>query len=143
MHRLCGHDVPEWAIVVFGRGRGDLQMRTKPTMHKRMLRSALVAAFSTAVAVGALGGLTGTSGDAAQDSTWKTTSVSAAGAGDSTWAVTASDVPGDSTWVAPAAPGDSTWVAPAVPGDSTWVAPSDSTWVAPAVPGDSTWAAES
>src|SRR3954452_11853290 len=121
MHRLCGHDVPEWAIVVFGRGRGDLQMRTKPTMHKRMLRSALVAAFSAALAFGALSGLTGTQGDAAQDSTWKTTSVSAAGAGDSTWAVTASDVPGDSTWVAPS---DTTWVAPAVPGDSTWAAES-------------------
>ena len=83
-------------------------MRTKPTMHKRMLRSALVAAFSAAVALGALGGLSGAKGDAAQDSTWKTTSVSAAGAGDSTWLVRASDVPGDSTWVAPS---DSTWVA--------------------------------
>lgn len=89
-------------------------MRTKPTMPKRMLRSALVAAFSTAVAFGVLGGLTGAKGDSAQDSTWRTTSVSAAAAGDSTWAVTAADVPGDSTWVAPS--------------DSTWVAPSDSTW---------------
>ena len=114
MHRLCGHDVPEWAIVVFGRGRGDLHMRTKPTMHKRMLRSALVAAFSAAVAFGALGGLAGAKGDSPQDSTWRTTSVTAAAAGDSTWVVTASDVPGDSTWTAPS--------------DSTWVAPADSTW---------------
>jgi len=81
-------------------------MRTKPTMHKRMLRSALVAAFSAVVAFGALSGLAGTKGDAAQDSTWKTTSVSAAVAGDSTWIVTAADTPGDSTWVAPS---DSTW----------------------------------
>ena len=83
-------------------------MRTKPTMHKRMLRSALVAAFSAAVAFGALGGLSGAKGETAQDSTWKTAAVSAAGAGDSTWLVKASDVPGDSTWVAPS---DSTWVA--------------------------------
>lgn len=89
-------------------------MRTKPTMHKRMLRSALVAAFSAALAFGALGGLAGAKGDAAQDSTWnKTTSVSAAGAGDSTWIVTASGV-----------------TASGVPGDSTWLAPTDSTWVA-------------
>jgi hypothetical protein len=132
MHRLCGHDVPEWAIVVFGRGRGDLQMRTKPTMHKRMLRSALVAAFSTAVAFGTLSGLAGAKGDIAQDSTWSTTSVTAATPGDSTWVA-----PSDSTWVAPSdstwvAPSDSTWVVTAsgVPGDSTWVAPGDSTWVA-------------
>ncbi|PTM95772.1 hypothetical protein C7821_105296 [Streptomyces sp. VMFN-G11Ma] len=91
-------------------------MRTKPTMHKRMLRSALVAAFSAALAFGALSGLAGAKSDGAQDSTWKTTSVSAAGNGDSTWIVAASGTPGDSTWVAPA---DSTWVAP---GDSTWIA---------------------
>jgi hypothetical protein len=83
-------------------------MRTKPTMHKRMLRSVLAAAFSAAVAFGALGGLSGAQGDTAQDSTWQTTSVSAAGAGDSTWIVTASAAPGDSTWVAPT---DSTWIA--------------------------------
>jgi hypothetical protein len=74
-------------------------MRTKPTMHKRMLRSAL-AAFSAVVAFGALSGFAVT-----DDSTWGTTNVTA---GDSTWVVTASDVPGDSTWVAPS---DSTWVA--------------------------------
>ncbi|MEV6940721.1 hypothetical protein AB0N07_01600 [Streptomyces sp. NPDC051172] len=73
-----------------------------------MLRSALAAAFSAAVAFGALGGLSGAKGDAAQDSTWKTTAVSAARPGDSTWLVRASDVPGDSTW---GAPSDSTWVA--------------------------------
>ncbi|MFE7168979.1 hypothetical protein [Streptomyces sp. NPDC057616] len=73
-----------------------------------MLRSALAAAFSAALAIGALSGLTGAKGDAAQDSTWRTTSVSAAGTGDSTWIVAASATPGDSTWVAPT---DSTWVA--------------------------------
>jgi len=103
MHRLCGHDVPEWAIVVFGRGRGDLQMRTKPTMHKRMLRSALVAAFSAVVALGALSGLTGTKSDVAQDSSWSVT----AAPGDSSWVI-ASDAPGDSSWVAPT---DSSWTA--------------------------------
>lgn len=105
MHRLCGHDVPEWAIVVFGRGRGDLQMRTKPTMHKRMLRSALVAAFSAVVALGALSGIAGTKSDVAGDSSWSTTAVAAAPPGDSSWVVAAS-VPGDSSWVAPA---DSSW----------------------------------
>ncbi|MEU8029643.1 hypothetical protein [Streptomyces sp. NPDC049099] len=83
-------------------------MRTKPTMRKKMLRSALVAAFSAVVAFGALNGLAGTKADAAGDSTWRTSTVSAAGAGDSTWVVKASAAPGDSTWFAPR---DSTWVA--------------------------------
>lgn len=81
-------------------------MRTKPTMHKRMLRSALVAAFSAALAFGALGGLTGTKSDAAQDSSWSTTATAAAPPGDSSWVIAASDVPGDSSWVAPT---DSSW----------------------------------
>lgn len=78
-------------------------MRTKPTMHKRMLRSALAAAFSAAVAFGALGGLGATKGDVAQDSSWST---KAAPPGDSSWVIAASDVPGDSSWVAPT---DSSW----------------------------------
>lgn len=91
-------------------------MRTKPTMHKRMLRSALAAAFSAALIFGALSGLAGTTGDTARDSTWSTGTETVA-------------APADSTWVAPR---DSTWVITAadVPGDSTWVAPGDSTWVA-------------
>lgn len=92
-------------------------MRTKPTMHKRMLRSALAAAFSAALAFGALSGLAGTTGDTARDSTWSPgTGTVAASLGDSTWVA-----PRDSTWIVTAAD---------VPGDSTWVAPSDSTWVA-------------
>lgn len=79
-------------------------MRTKPTMHKRMLRSALVAAFSAVVAFGALGGLSATKSDIAGDSSWSTT---AAVPGDSSWVIVASDVPGDSSWVAPA--DDSSW----------------------------------
>ncbi|NEB00447.1 hypothetical protein [Streptomyces sp. SID13726] len=38
-------------------------MRTKPTMRNRMLRSVLVAAFSTIVAFGALAGLSGAKSD--------------------------------------------------------------------------------
>lgn len=112
-------------------------MRTKPTMHKRMLRSALVAAFSVAVALGTLTGLAGTESDVRADSTWRTTA--AAGVpGDSTWIVTAAAVPGDSTWVVTASDStedDSTWVAPAgaAPQDD------DSTWSVD----DSTWAVES
>lgn len=79
-------------------------MRTKPTMHKRMLRSVLVAAFSAVVAFGALGGLSATKSDIARDSSWSTTA--AAVPGDSSWVIVASDVPGDSSWVAPA---DSSW----------------------------------
>jgi hypothetical protein len=99
-----------------------------------MLRSALAAAFSAALAFGALSGLAGTKGDAAGDSTWSPGSGAVVVAGDSTWVA-----PRDSTWVAPR---DSTWVVTAanVPGDSTWVAPADSTW---GVPADSTWVAES
>ncbi|MFF1543683.1 hypothetical protein [Streptomyces sp. NPDC058291] len=89
-----------------------------------MLRSALAAAFSAALAFGALSGLAGTKGDAAGDSTWSPGSGAVVVAGDSTWVA-----PRDSTWVVTAAnvPGDSTWVAPA---DSTWGVPADSTWVA-------------
>ena len=72
-------------------------------MHKRMLRSALVAAFSAVVALGALSGLTGTKSDVAQDSSWSVT----AAPGDSSWVI-ASDAPGDSSWVAPT---DSSWTA--------------------------------
>jgi uncharacterized membrane protein len=81
-------------------------MRTKPTMHKRMLRSALVAAFSAVVALGAVSGLAGTKGDVRADSTWRTSAVSVAMAGDSTWIAPANAAPGDSTWVTD----DSTWV---------------------------------
>ena len=89
-------------------------MKTKPTMHKRMLRSALVAAFSAVLAFGAVSGAAISKGDAPADSTWRVS----ADPGDSTWSVMAAD-PGDSTWVSPAAdPGDSTWTT----GDSTWVA---------------------
>lgn len=78
-------------------------MRTKPTMHKRMLRSVLVAAFSAVVAFGALSGLSTTKSDIAMDSSWSTTAAVPA---DSSWVIVASDVPGDSSWVAPA---DSSW----------------------------------
>lgn len=81
-------------------------MRTKPTMHKRMLRSALVAAFSAALAFGALAGHAGAKGAVAQDSSWRVQAAAAAGAGDSSWVIVADDAPGDSSWVAPA---DSSW----------------------------------
>jgi len=80
-------------------------MRTKPTMHKRMLRSALVAAFSAVVAFGALSGLAGTKSYVAGDSSWNTTAATPPG--DSSWVIVASDVPEDSSWVAPA---DSSWI---------------------------------
>lgn len=111
-------------------------MRTKPTMHKRMLRSALVAAFSVAVALGTLTGLAGTKSDTRADSTWRAT-VAAAVPGDSTWFASAAAVPGDSTWVVRASDspqGDSTWVVTA--SDRTQ---DDSTWSVD----DSTWAVES
>ncbi|GAA2636888.1 hypothetical protein GCM10010307_34060 [Streptomyces vastus] len=76
-------------------------------MHKRMLRSALAAAFSAVVAFGVLSGLDGTKVDArAGDSSW---SVNAAPAAD----------PGDSSWVSPASTGgddDSSWSGD----DSSW-----------------------
>ena len=82
-------------------------MRTKPTMHKRMLRSALAAAFSIVVAFGVLSGLAGTKGDVAGDSSWATTAEAVPG--DSSWVIVASDVPDDSSWVVPA---DSSWAVP-------------------------------
>lgn len=92
-------------------------MRTKPTMHKRMLRSALAAAFSTAVAFGALISFTGTGSDVPADSSWRTEAVTAAPPGDSSWVIAASDDPNDSSW----GQDDSSW---AVPADSSWAAPS-------------------
>lgn len=81
-------------------------MRTKPTMHKTMLRSALVAAFSAALAFGVLTGHAGTKDAVAQDSSWRVQAAVGPGAGDSSWVIVASGVPGDSSWVPPA---DSSW----------------------------------
>jgi hypothetical protein len=85
-------------------------MRTKPTMHKRMLRSALAAAFSAVVTLGAVTGVVGSQGDTqAEDSTWRVSTMTAAAG------------PRDSTWVSPASIGGddgSTWPVD----DSTWVA---------------------
>lgn len=89
-------------------------MRTKPTMHKTMLRSALVAAFSAALAFGALTGHAEAKDAVAQDSSWRVQAAAGAGAGDSSWVIAAAGTPGDSSWVAPA--------------DSSWVAPADSSW---------------
>jgi hypothetical protein len=73
-------------------------------MYKRMLRSALAAAFSIVVAFGALGGLAGAKGDAQADSSWRTPVVSAPAAQDSSWVIAASGL-GDSSWKAD----DSSW----------------------------------
>jgi hypothetical protein len=64
-------------------------------MRKKMLRSVLVAAFSTVVAVGALSGLVGAKGDTRADSTW---GPAVAAASDSTWGVVSPVGKDDSTW---------------------------------------------
>ena len=52
-------------------------MRTKPTMRNRMLRSALVAAFSAVVALGVLSGLSGAKKvDVRADTAWPAVAVS-------------------------------------------------------------------
>ncbi|MFH9661778.1 hypothetical protein [Streptomyces sp. NPDC017256] len=79
-----------------------------------MLRSALVAAFSAALAFGALTGHAEAKDAVAQDSSWRVQAAAGAGAGDSSWVIAAAGAPGDSSWVAPA--------------DSSWVAPADSSW---------------
>ncbi|WP_254402777.1 hypothetical protein [Streptomyces sp. AC555_RSS877] len=77
-------------------------------MRKRMLRSALAAAFSAVVAFGTLSGLAETRSDVPTDSAWSTRAATAAPPGDSTWVVVAaSDAPADSTW----GMDDSTWAA--------------------------------
>lgn len=109
-------------------------------MHKRMLRSALAAAFSAVVTLDAVSGFVGAQGDArAGDSTWRvSTTTAAADPGDSTWVSPVSVVadPGDSTWIrspsTAAGPGDSTWAVPVSTGgddDSPWSV-DDGTWVA-------------
>ncbi|MCD7440647.1 hypothetical protein [Streptomyces lincolnensis] len=45
-------------------------------MSKRLLRSVLVAAFSTVVAIGTLSGISGTKGDVEADSKWPAVVVS-------------------------------------------------------------------
>jgi len=67
-------------------------------MHKRMLRSVLVAAFSAVVAFGALSGLSGAKGDTRADSTWGRIVVGAAAAGDGTRSQVTLVSADDSTW---------------------------------------------
>jgi hypothetical protein len=93
-------------------GERDLQVRTKPTMGKRMLRSALVAVFSAVVAFGALNGLSDAKDDVRADTSWPVAAGNAA-------------VPPDTSW--PAAPADP--VAPVAPADF------DTSWPAPPVDG--------
>ncbi|MEF9905285.1 hypothetical protein [Streptomyces sp. P9-A2] len=76
-------------------------------MRKRTLRSVLVAAFSAAMAFGALGVLVDAEGDVRADSSW---GVPAPVAGDSSWGAPA-PVAGDSSWGVPA---------PVVANDSSW-----------------------
>lgn len=68
-------------------------MRTKPTMRKRMLRSVLVAAFSTVAVFGALSGLSDTKGDIRADTSWPAVakSTTLARAADTTWPVPPAD----------------------------------------------------
>lgn len=68
-------------------------MRTKPTMRKRMLRSVLVAAFSTVFIVGALSGFSDAKGDIRADTSWPAgaDSTTQVRAGDTTWPVPPTD----------------------------------------------------
>ncbi|MDF9805336.1 hypothetical protein M2436_003883 [Streptomyces sp. HB372] len=54
MHRFCGVDVPGWAIVLFCGGEETLEVRTKPIMSYKTLRSVLAVAFSVGLTTGAL-----------------------------------------------------------------------------------------
>ncbi len=66
-------------------------------MRNKMLRSALVAAFSAVMALGVLSGLSDARGDARADSVWPA-------------AVATHVVAGDSVWpIAPASQDDSVW----------------------------------
>ncbi len=88
-------------------------------MGKKMLRSVLVAAFSAAMAFGALSGLSGAKGDihTRADSTWPSAVKSATIAEDSTWPAPPIGVE-DSTWpTPPIGGGDSTWPAPSTGAD--------------------------
>ncbi|MDX3281234.1 hypothetical protein PV435_33875 [Streptomyces scabiei] len=74
-------------------------MRTKPIMRNKMLRSALVAAFSAVVAFGTLSGLAGAKGDDRTDGSRGSVHISAAASDehDSSWGVTPA-LPADSSW---------------------------------------------
>lgn len=96
MHRLSGVRVPRWDIVL-GAGEKNPQVRTKPTMYKRMLRSALAASFVAALGFGLLSG------------------------GDIAWGSQAGSAPGDIAWsIEAAVPGDIAW---STPGDIAWSVP--------------------
>jgi hypothetical protein len=75
-------------------------VRTKPTMRKRMLRSVLVAAFSTVVALGAVSGLTGAKGDTRADSAWPVPGVDVRA--DSAWPIVVVSGPSADSGVGPA-----------------------------------------
>lgn len=66
-------------------------------MRNKMLRSALVAAFSAVMAFGALSGLSDAKGDARADSVWPAAAATVVITGDSVWPV------------APAGEDDSVW----------------------------------
>ncbi|MEU9026339.1 hypothetical protein AB0D46_02160 [Streptomyces sp. NPDC048383] len=91
-------------------------MRTKPTMYKRMLRSALAVVFSAVAVFGAVSAVNGDAGNAlASDSGWN---IVPKGKSDSGWNV----APADSGWnAAPAGEPDSGWNdTPAGEPDSGW-----------------------
>lgn len=115
MHRLGGVRVPRWDIVL-GAGEKNPQVRTKPTMYKRMLRSALAASFVVAMGFGLAGG-----GDIA----WSSEAASVPG--DIAWSVEAAAVPGDIAWGmnGAALPGDIAWGidSTAQSGDIAWSTP--------------------
>ncbi|NEB37971.1 hypothetical protein [Streptomyces sp. SID14515] len=54
---LLWFDVPRWAIVLWCGGEETLEVRTKPTMCKKTLRSVLAVAFSAGLASGVLGAI--------------------------------------------------------------------------------------
>lgn len=73
-------------------------MRTKPIMRRKMLRSMLVAAFSAAVAFGALSGLVGAKSNDLADSSWGPLVPATAGQTSEASGPVSPDVADDSSW---------------------------------------------
>jgi hypothetical protein len=97
MHLRGGVRVPRWDIVL-GAGEKNPQVRTKPTMYKRMLRSALAVSFVAALGVGLLGG---------SDIGW---SEDAVAGGDIGWSIQAGATDDIGWTVLPAKSSDIGWI---------------------------------
>lgn len=82
MHRFCGLDVLPCDMVLVEPGERDYQVRTKPTMYNKLLRSVLAVAFAAAAfAVATQTDVSSSGGDVS----WDNASAAKLGTADVSW----------------------------------------------------------